>query len=216
MASRGLITIALALSASVCFAKVENLGTYGHVFSIEEQDAIASITAELKRKEETGELDEFKKQQQQKALDRMYGEWPPVPGITPATKTRTRLFNPSMRLTKDIVTPDGLVLGRAGQVINPLDYMPYGLRRAYIFIDGRDKRQIGWALERYRELGGSDAKARIVLVAGSPWQVSHDHQVRIFYDQRDGELSRRFGIKHVPAIVRGRANRVEITEVALH
>ena len=40
----------------------------------------------------------------------------PVPGITPATEERSRLFDPAITVARDIRTPDGTLVAAPGRV----------------------------------------------------------------------------------------------------
>lgn len=70
------------------------------------------------------------------------------------------------------------------------------LSRSLLFIDGTDKE----SLEAARKLLQSLKNIRIVLVNGSPAEVSDELNQRIFFDQ-GGSLVRVFGIEALPALL---------------
>lgn len=62
--------------------------------------------------------------------------------IPAATKTEEFYINPTVKVNKDIVNPNGDVLARAGTVINPLETVPS--QNTYILFNARDNRQLEW------------------------------------------------------------------------
>ena len=128
-----------------------------------------------------------------------------MPGIAPATEHRSRLFDPSIVLDRDIRLPDGTLLARAGAPVNPLERM--ALTRSLLFIDGRREVEVEWALAH-------GEAATVVLLAGSPLALARRHGRPIFFDQ-GGRLSGRFGLRATPARIAPAGTRLRITEVAL-
>ncbi|MFX7883218.1 type-F conjugative transfer system protein TraW, partial [Acinetobacter baumannii] len=74
----------------------------------------------LKAMEKTGALQKKQKEAVDRALNTAKNP-KPVENIQTATTRRVRMFDPTMRLSNDITTDEGLVVARAGTSVNPLD-----------------------------------------------------------------------------------------------
>ena len=98
-------------------------------------------------------------------------------------------------------------LARAGQRVNPLSFV--AMKTDLVFIDGRDDAQVDWALKRW-----TAQNAKIIFVAGSPFNRMGEKKRRFFFDQQ-GRLSGHFGITHVPAIVAPEGQAMRVSEVEL-
>lgn len=61
-----------------------------------------------------------------------------------ASEDKVWYINPTVRVQNDVVNPRGVVLARAGQIINPLD-TPMG-HQSFVAFDANDKRQVEWAM----------------------------------------------------------------------
>ncbi len=193
---------ALTLAAQPGTAK--DLGVRGAVWPVAEPDLLAEIEARLDAMEASGELARLRGEAVESARERV--EAPArVEGIGPARVHRTRLFDPSVKVERDIRTADGTLIAARGARINPLEVQP--LTRDLLFIDGARPVEVAWALRRERP-------ARIVLVAGRPLDLMRTHGRRFFFDQ-GGRLSRRFGLRATPSVVAAEGSALRITEVPL-
>lgn len=149
----------------------------------------------------------------------------PVAGISRTTLEREFYYDPTYTLLEDIILPNGTILYPAGYQINPLEHME--LNRRIIFIDGKDTEQIAWLqqqisiYEAKQEQDGKEKQEilateiiqnRIVLVRGRPLAVQEKIGEHIYFDQA-GELTSKFGIKQVPAIVQQVGKMLKIQEV---
>ncbi len=65
-----------------------------------------------------------------------------MPGIGRTEKYGSRLFDPSVRLAADIRDNEGRVFARQGEVMNPLQYVPFN--QTLYFINGDDPAQVAW------------------------------------------------------------------------
>jgi conjugal transfer pilus assembly protein TraW len=99
-----------------------------------------------------------------------------------------------------------------------------------IFIDARDLPQVRW-LKKYHlkqtlkhedsvlneelqlitEIKEQD-DTKIILVGGKPLQLAGEIKHQVYFDQF-GELSNRFSIAHVPAIVEQEDKQLKITQI---
>ena len=91
--------------------------------------------------------------------------------------------------------------------MNPLDHV--SLRERLVFFDGRDRRQVAFAQQA---LASPEGGAKPILVAGEPLALMRSWKRRVFYDQ-GGSLSRRLGIRQVPAVVSQEGKRLRVDEV---
>src|SRR3990167_2778940 len=122
-----------------------NLGNYGDLFPVIEIDIREIIAQRLKAMEITGELAAH----QQESIERISQHAiRPAPLNLPTTNQPTVFYiDPSITVQKDIVTPNGLVVARAGQIINPFTRVNY--RKSLIFFNADDPRQIKWIKSHY-------------------------------------------------------------------
>jgi len=100
-----------------------------------------------------------------------------------------------MRVPRDIATPSGELIARAGDIVNPLDYVP--LSNHLLFFDQRDAAQVRKAAAILKHY---DGKVKPILVAGEPLKLTRQWKQQVYFDQ-GGYLVRRFGIRQVPALV---------------
>ena len=182
----------------------KDLGVRGAVWPVAEPDLLAEIEARLGAMEASGELDRMRTGALKAARRRIEAPGR-VEGIGPARVSRTRLFDPSITVERDIRAADGILIAARGSRINPLEVQP--LTRDLIFIDGARPVEVAWALHHARP-------ARIVLVAGQPLDLMRTHGRRFFFDQ-GGRLSRRLGLRATPSVVTAEGSVLRITEVPL-
>jgi conjugal transfer pilus assembly protein TraW len=78
-----------------------------------------------------------------------------------------------------------------------------------VFIDGRDDAQVDWALKRW-----TAQNAKIIFVAGSPFNRMGEKKRRFFFDQQ-GKLTSHFGIARVPAVVEPAGQVLKISEIEM-
>ena len=199
----GLVAVTAVLGAGPS-ARADDLGTRGETWPVAEPDLLVQIEARLGEMERSGELDRLNREARLRARAALE-EPEPVSGIAPATRARTRTFDPSVALDRDAVAADGTVIARAGRRVNPLAHGT--LARDLLFIDGRRAAEVAWAL-------GHAKPATVVLLAGRPLDLMRRHGRPFHFDQ-GGRLKRRFGLVFTPARVERDGMRLRITEVPL-
>ncbi|MCP3848684.1 MAG: conjugal transfer protein TraW [Gammaproteobacteria bacterium] len=187
--------------------QAKNLGKRGRSFEITEQGFVAMMEARLKQ------VDMKKEQKKMVEIGKKRVLSPAaVAGIVRASKNREFYHDPTYILPEDASLPCGKVLHPAGTMVNPLDVMK--LERRIFFINGKDEEQVAWLLEHLKdeqeEIGS--VQDRVILVAGSPVKLSERLGREIYFDQHDGFLTKKWGIKAVPAIVIQEKNRLKIME----
>ncbi len=182
----------------------KDLGVRGATWPVTEPDLLEEIEARLVGMQRSGELARLEEEARSRAR-RKLEEPDPVPGIAPAREHRSRLFDPSITVARDIRTPDGVLIAAAGTRVSPLERLP--LTRDLIFVDGRREAEIAWALAHERP-------AKIVLLAGRPLDLMRRYRRPFFFDA-GGRLAARFGIAATPSLVEQAGTRLRITEFRL-
>ena len=195
-------TLAALPAAGIASASAKDLGVRGATWAIAEPDLLADIETRLLEMQHSGALARFEADARDRAR-RKLEEPPPVPGIAPAARERSRLFDPAIVVEHDIRTPDGVLIAAAGTRVNPLERI--ALTRDLLFVDGRREAEVVWALARERP-------AKIVLLAGRPLDLMRRHGRSFFFDT-GGTLAARFGIAATPSVVERAGTRLRITEV---
>ena len=181
-------------------------GQMGQTFPIIEEDLLATIEARLRTLEASGQIEDLQRRMQQQAT--MSVRRPkPVAGLSAASERRQWLFDPSIVLESDIRDDKNNLIAARGTRVNPLDHVALG--QDLVFIDGTVPAQIDWAVREH-----SAKAAKIIFVAGSPFDAMKPHQRRFWFDQ-GGRLTARFGIRHTPAVVTSAGKALRITEVPL-
>ena len=180
----------------------KDLGVRGATWPVAEPDLLAQIEARLLELERSGALARLEEEARANAR-RKLEEPDPLPGIAPATRERSRLWDPAITVARDIRTPDGALIAAAGTRVNPLERMT--LARDLLFVDGRREAEIAWALAH-------DRPAKIVLLAGRPLDLMRRHGRPFYFDQA-GRLAARFGLRLTPSLVEQAGTRLRITEI---
>lgn len=182
-----------------------DLGRYGEVVFPTEPDmedvlreAVASIDEEA-----------FKRDAEQ-AFWRSQGavELPPV------TEARQRRVDPSVEITRDVVLPDGRVLAKKGDRINPLLAMQFDQR--LIVINGADATQRALARRLADEAG---LRRVVVMSTGVPdfedgaatwgqWQQEVDQPMYLLNDQIRNALQ----VTHVPTMIEADGDHLVLDE----
>ena len=164
--------------------KVEILEPLGPLHDISEPDILEAFKSRVGAMKVSGKYDRRFNQNKDRIAREL--EHPtPVAGLKKATEIRVWELSASVPET----LPESLL--RQAQSVP----MPH-LSRSLLFIDGKDAKSIGTAQKLYQ----SQKDMRVVLVNGTPAEVSEKLNRRVFFDQ-GGALVRVFGIKAVPALL---------------
>jgi len=183
----------LLILAIACSAGAKDLGTWGDLWPIQEQDMLTFIQQRLKSMEADGSLVREQKVVQERVKAHILRP-PPVAGLRLADKNETRYIDPTFTVDKDIADGKGVVFAHKGDNINPLEHVPF--RETLYFIDGDDKRQIDWMKQQKPDT----VISKIVLVNGNIKTSGESLDAQVYFDQ-NGTLSRRFQLDAVPARV---------------
>ena len=168
-----------------------DLGTWGDLWPVREQDMLELITQRLQGLQQSGQWDKTMGEFKQRVIENSQRP-APVEGLHRAEKYAQRWFDPSIRLTEDLKDNEGRVFAHQGELINPLKTVPF--MQTLYFINGDDPDQIAWMKRQVPET----LMSKIILVRGSVPDTSAALDSRIYFDQ-NGVLSKRFGLTSVPA-----------------
>ena len=197
------VTLAALPAAGIpSAASAKDLGVRGATWAIAEPDLLEQIEARLLELERSGALARLEEEARANAR-RKLEEPDPLPGIAPARRERSRLWDPAITVARDIRTPEGTLIAAAGTRVNPLKRMT--LVRDLLFVDGRREAEVAWALSH-------DRPAKIVLLAGRPLDLMRQHRRPFFFDQ-GGRLAARLGLRFTPSLVEQAGTRLRITEI---
>ena len=184
--------------------RAADYGQMGQTFPIIETDLLTTIETRLTALEANGEIARMQRQMQEQAVASVRRP-KSVDGMTPATRARDWLFDPSIVTEDDIVDAKGNLIAARGTRVNPLDMVQ--LSQALVFIDGDNA--AAWAVKTW-----GDARAKIIFVSGSPFDAMKPWQRRFYFDQ-GGTLTGKFGIRHTPAVVSAAGANLKISEFPL-
>ena len=197
-----LLLVALAPFVFSTRAGAADYGVFGALFPVEEPSVLETIYARLSEMDANGELKAMADEMKSKARARINRPLP-VDGLARAETYNSFKIDLSITLDRDLADHRGVVFAKAGTRINPLDHSRFN--RRLVFIDGDDPDQVRFAVD----LAQQDA-AKIVLVSGSPLELTQAHQTLFYFDQ-GGLLSNRFELSVVPSIV-SRADPMMLVE----
>jgi conjugal transfer pilus assembly protein TraW len=216
--------VILVLSSSVLGVE---FGKQAATYEVAEEGFVSMIKSRLA----AIDLQQYQEEMLRKAKKQVL-EPAPVFGIRATSEPREFWYDPSLLVTEDIKLPDGKILHKAGTKVNPLDHMVFD--RELIFIDGRSAEQIEWLKQRLegreqkneadnntsegstqaRKELSNNLEIRIILVGGKILELQEDTGRTLYFDQA-GELTSRFDIRQVPAIVVQDGQRLKIREIKI-
>nr|WP_231883681.1 TrbC family F-type conjugative pilus assembly protein [Methylomonas koyamae] len=184
--------------------KQGDLGTLGDVGEIAEID----LLEEIKRRMAAIDW----KQKQRQAIERFWGQQK-FEDLPTAQADRERIVDLTITAPRDLTAPNGQLIIRAGQTVNPLDKMPFGL--CLMVFDATEPAQF----ELIRHQSCQDKQARIMYLATSlPRQEGWDSFKRLETALQapvyllTPDVRSRFQLQHVPAVVEQSGNRLLVHE----
>ena len=202
------LAVVAGLSLVSAAAMAVDYGRIGPTYPVKEPDMLEWIEKRVAAKVASGEALRYQKEQSEK-IERKLLNPAPLLSVSKATRDRTVYFDPTFVVGENVADDKGRILVAAGTTINPLDRV--GLSRPLVFFDARDKSQVAFAK---RFLDARSGLAKPVLVGGSYFDLMKLWDTPVYFDQQSA-LIRKFGIKHVPAIVVQEGKRLRIDEIAL-
>ena len=199
---------ALGLALLPTLAGAADLGTLGPTYGIAEPHLLNFIEQRLRDKERSGELQRLMQEAQSRGIDAVKRPQP-VAGLRATEGPRTFYIDPTFTLDRNVVDAQGRLLFAAGTRKNPLEVV--SLSKRLLFFDARDQRQVARARELIGSYGG---KVKPILTGGSYLDLMKAWRVAVYFDQQ-GTLTRRFGIRQVPALVSQEGQRLRVDELGL-
>jgi conjugal transfer pilus assembly protein TraW len=197
---------ALVLLAGAVPARAVDAGVIGPTYEIAEPHLLRFIEQRLRQKEANGELQRLQEEARTRGIDAVRHP-EPVAELTTTQAKRTFYFDPTYVLDRNVSDAQGGLMFAAGTRTNPLDIV--SLSRRLFFFDARDPRQVAQArslMKRY------DGKVKPILTAGSYLDLMQAWRFPVYYDQH-GLLTKRLGIRQVPALVSQEGRRLRIDEL---
>lgn len=181
-----------------------NLGVHGPTQETAEQDMIELMKRAAEAYDWEGDrataLDRFWKQTEVHSLPRV-------------TAPRVREMDPTFEVARTITAPDGQIIAKAGERINPLKYIV--MNDYFLFFNPADPDQVSWAKAQVKANPGRTLTlmATQVRSLGGPdemGQLADRIGARVFL--LNGPIKERFSIERVPTLVRGENARLIIEE----
>ncbi|MFK0666688.1 type-F conjugative transfer system protein TraW [Aeromonas salmonicida] len=191
-----MINSRLLVALTVCFCgctQAADLGTWGDLYPITEQDMLTTIHERLGAMQESGELAKEQEAFKERVIKNSLRP-SPVKGLRLATEDSTHFVDPSFVVSQDIADHKGRVFAHKGDRINPLDSVPF-VQTLY-FIDADDPRQVEWMQQQHP----TTLIYKVILVNGDIRKSTNQLNTRIYFDQQ-GVLSQKFALTAVPAKV---------------
>ncbi|WFP50378.1 TrbC family F-type conjugative pilus assembly protein [Methylomonas sp. EFPC3] len=192
------------LDEQIKVGKQGDLGSLGDVGEIAEID----LLEELKRRMAAIDW----KQKQQQAIARFWAQQK-FEILPAAHEDRDRTMDLTITATRDLAAPNGQLIIRAGQTVNPLDKMPFGL--CLMVFDATVPAQI----ELIRRQSCQDKKARVLYLATSlPRQSGWDSLKRLETALQapvyllTPDVRSRFQLQRVPVMVEQAGNHLVVHE----
>jgi conjugal transfer pilus assembly protein TraW len=192
------------LDEQIKAGKQGDLGALGDVGEITEID----LLEEIKRRMAAIDW----KQKQQQAIARFWAQQN-FEVLPVAQADRDRTVDLTITAPRDLTAPNGQLIIRAGQTVNPLDKMPFGL--CLMVFDATVPAQV----ELIRHQSCQDKQARVMYLATSlPRQSGWDSLQRLETELQapvyllTPDVRSRFQLQHVPAVVEQSGNRLLVHE----
>jgi conjugal transfer pilus assembly protein TraW len=134
----------------------------------------------------------------------------------PVSKAQsTRVLDMSIKLTQDIALPDGRLIAKKGDVVDPQKLLP--MKQVFIIFDNTDTQQ----RELAKKIGDKNRRNNIPVVylfsnmdKSQGWQAFNgmsDYFAAPVY-KLSQSLIDRFGIHALPSVIQGKGDKIEITE----
>lgn len=197
----------LLVALLVCSkGQAEDLGKISQTYKIAENDLAEVFKMRVVKAVQNGTW--AKEMDKQAKKIQAYVDNPTGMSLPTVRNYSARYFDPSITLDQDIVDQNKRVIVPRGTRVNPLDRISYN--KALCFFDANDAKQIEWIKSMCLDL----VTAKAIAINGPVMKVMEDLDARLFFDQQ-GILTKKFGIKAVPSMVRQTGNVFVIEEFAL-
>lgn len=183
-----IFTVLGLLNSTAC---AQNLGNYGQVFPIAEEDLRQFIMKRLQAMNKNGELQHHQRLIQERVAQHIIRP-EPLPLLPTKTPVSYRV-DPTVFVTEDVWTDKGVLLAKKGMPLNPFHHMQYN--KTLIFFNAEDASQVVWVKKHYADYN----HVKFILTGGDIREASNVFG-RIYFDLK-GLITTRMNIKHVPSVV---------------
>jgi len=192
------------LDEQIKVGKQGDLGALGDVGEITEID----LLEEIKRRMAAIDW----KQKQQQAIARFWAQQK-FEELPVTQEDRDRTVDLTITAPRDLTAPNGQLIIRAGQTVNPLDKMPFGL--CLMVFDAMVPAQV----ELIQRLSCQDKKARLLYLATSLPRQDGWEQLKTLETTLQApvylltpDVRSRFQLQQVPAMVEQAGNQLVVRE----
>jgi len=192
------------LDEQIKAGKQGDLGTMGDVGEIAEID----LLEEIKRRMAAIDW----KQKQRQAIARFW-EQQKFENLPTAQADRDRTVDLTITAPRDLTAPNGQLIIRAGQTVNPLDKMPFGL--CLMVFDATVPAQV----ELIRHQSCQDKQARVMYLATALPRLDGWEQLKTLETRLQApvylltpDVLSRFQLQQVPSVVEQSGNRLLVRE----
>jgi conjugal transfer pilus assembly protein TraW len=199
----GLIGWVYGLSAMIHSLEAKDLGSYGHLFLIEEEDLLKVLKNKVSdlSKEELSTV-------QSKVQSYYFSQFQnpmPVQGLKDAEVYRVFYVDPILCADQEIKDHEGKLVVSKDKCINPLEIIVH--LDALLFFDASNPQHVEWAKTQYQLV-------KWVLTKGKPLEVEERENHPVYFDQF-GALVKKFGIEHLPAKISQEGLQLKVEEFPL-
>lgn len=124
--------------------------------------------------------------------------------LPPASRDKKRLIDMRVKVPQDIFAPDGRLIARAGDVLNPLEKVPF--RQALIVFDATRGAEIEWATSVIHEVARDGLTPVLIatrLPEGKEWETIETIERNTGFPVYllPGVVKERFEIEHTPSLI---------------
>jgi conjugal transfer pilus assembly protein TraW len=124
--------------------------------------------------------------------------------LPPPPKDRVRMIDMRVKVPQDVLTPDGKVIAKAGDVLNPLEKISF--KQALIIFDATSNAQIDWAktaVENAARNGLMPVLIATKLPKGKEWEkleaLEQDFKLPVYLLFK--MMKERFEIEYAPSLI---------------
>ncbi|HEN3636738.1 TPA: type-F conjugative transfer system protein TraW [Yersinia enterocolitica] len=199
--------ITITLLCCPLLTGARDLGKWGDIYPVQEQSFLNLIQQRLGALEKSGEMAELQQKFKDNVIENTLRP-PAVDGLSTDTQSHTLWYDPTFTANQELSDHKGTVFVRKGDKINPLDTLP--LNSTLYFLDADDPRQVEWM----KAQKPPTVSYKVILVKGNIKTATETLKTRIYFDQ-GGELTRRFGLTHVPATLTQDNKRLKIVSAPM-
>lgn len=204
--AQGIANIAWFRDQVVGQGRRGNLGSFGSAVAVAERDMAEMITERLAQLDLTAQAD---------AARQRFWDTLGYLDLPRADRPRVRLLDPTFEVTQTIVTPDGVVLAREGDRINPLERVPF--LDVVIVFDATREEQV----EFVREQIALHRDRPITLIStvfnrdgGWAWLMRTSDSIGRPVHLLQEDLRSRFQVERVPTVITSEGLRFRVEEFA--